>query len=122
MTQRTEPPFRADHVGSFLRPESLMTAVRDFRDGRIDADAYRAAQDGAIREIIALQESVGLRSATDGEFRRRGWSAACRRRSMPGTRNGTVSFSTLQIIARFWNGSAICPSIATCRSGCESTN
>ena len=69
------PPFRAEHVGSFLRPESLMAAVRAYRAGEIGANALRDAQDAAIRGIVALQESIGLKSATDGEFRRRGWSA-----------------------------------------------
>ena len=75
MAGRTEPPFRAEHVGSFLRPEGLLAAARAFRAGRIGADALREAQDSAIRGVVALQEEMGLRSATDGEFRRRGWSA-----------------------------------------------
>ncbi len=69
------PPFRADHVGSLLRPDALMEAVRARRAGEIDEAGLRAAQDAAIRNAVAFQESLGLRSATDGEFRRRGWSA-----------------------------------------------
>ncbi len=69
------PPFRAEHVGSFLRPESLMAVVRAYRAGETGANDLRDAQDAAIREVVALQESMGLKSATDGEFRRRGWSA-----------------------------------------------
>ena len=72
---RTEPPFRADHVGSMLRPQSLMDAVRAFRAGEISGAALREAQDAAIRDVVRFQEDIGLQSVTDGEFRRRGWSA-----------------------------------------------
>ncbi|MEE2804384.1 MAG: 5-methyltetrahydropteroyltriglutamate--homocysteine S-methyltransferase [Pseudomonadota bacterium] len=64
------PPFRADHVGSLLRPQSLMTAYSDYRSGHLSAESLAAAQDNAIREAIAMQESIGLESITDGEFRR----------------------------------------------------
>ncbi len=70
MTQRTEPPFRADHVGSLLRPKSLTEAFKKHRAGQITDDAFVAAQDGAIRKVIRLQEDAGLQSITDGEFRR----------------------------------------------------
>jgi 5-methyltetrahydropteroyltriglutamate--homocysteine methyltransferase len=73
MDARTEPPFRADHVGSLLRPRSLVQARHDFAEGRIDAARLRAVEDAAIREVIALQEDIGLRAATDGEFRRSSW-------------------------------------------------
>ena len=69
------PPFRADHIGSFLRPNSLMDAVRARRAEEIDDSELGKAQNKAIKEIVAMQESLGLRSVTDGEFRRRGWSA-----------------------------------------------
>ena len=72
---RTVPPFRADHVGSLLRPQSLMEAVRAFRVGNLSEEALREAQDSAIRDIVRFQEDIGLQSVTDGEFRRRGWSA-----------------------------------------------
>jgi 5-methyltetrahydropteroyltriglutamate--homocysteine methyltransferase len=73
LAARTTPPFRADHVGSLLRPRHLLQA-RDDRDaGRIDAAGLRAIEDEAIREVIRLQEDVGLRSATDGEYRRGTW-------------------------------------------------
>ena len=72
---RNEPPFRADHVGSFLRPDRLMKAVRQFRKGDIEAVEYKRLQDAAITDIVRLQESLGFKSVTDGEFRRRGWSA-----------------------------------------------
>ena len=71
--RRTTPPFRADHVGSLLRPPSLLDARAEFEAGRIDAEALRAIEDDAIRDAIKLQESVGLQSVTDGEFRRATW-------------------------------------------------
>jgi 5-methyltetrahydropteroyltriglutamate--homocysteine methyltransferase len=70
---RTGPPFRADHVGSLLRPRRLLEAREAFAAGSIDADALRAVEDGAIREVVRKQEEIGLRSATDGEFRRASW-------------------------------------------------
>ena len=69
------PPFRADHIGSFLRPDNLMDAVRARRADMIDDSELERAQNAAIKEIVEMQESMGLRSVTDGEFRRRGWSA-----------------------------------------------
>ncbi len=73
MDDRTEPPFRAEHVGSLLRPRALVQARHDFAAGRIDADRLRAAEDDAIRGVVALQEDLGFRAATDGEFRRTSW-------------------------------------------------
>ena len=70
---RTTPPFRADHVGSLLRPASLLAAREQFSRGEIDADALRAAEDAAIADVVAMQAEVGLQSATDGEFRRASW-------------------------------------------------
>jgi methionine synthase II (cobalamin-independent) len=70
---RDAPPFRADHVGSLLRPPELLRARSDFADGRVDAQELRAAEDEAIRAAVRMQEEVGLRSATDGEFRRASW-------------------------------------------------
>jgi len=64
------PPFRADHVGSLLRPPALRQAFRAFHAGEIDAERFAAAQDEAIREAIKLQEDVGFAVVTDGEFRR----------------------------------------------------
>jgi 5-methyltetrahydropteroyltriglutamate--homocysteine methyltransferase len=71
--RRTKPPFRADHVGSLLRPEELLAARADFGAGRVNADELRAVEDDAIRAAVAKQEEVGLQSATDGEFRRESW-------------------------------------------------
>jgi 5-methyltetrahydropteroyltriglutamate--homocysteine methyltransferase len=64
------PPFRADHVGSLLRPAGLLTARQQFRNGEISSADLRRAEDEHIRDVIKKQESAGLRSVTDGEFRR----------------------------------------------------
>jgi 5-methyltetrahydropteroyltriglutamate--homocysteine methyltransferase len=78
---RSRPPFRADHVGSLRRPEALMQARErllgphdlDHNFGPHENAELHALEDAAIRDVVALQESVGLRSITDGEFRRRIW-------------------------------------------------
>jgi 5-methyltetrahydropteroyltriglutamate--homocysteine methyltransferase len=70
MTQRTQPPFRADHVGSFLRPKYLLDARDKKRRGEISAADLRKVEDQAIAEIVKFQEDVGLQAITDGEFRR----------------------------------------------------
>ncbi|MBS0447458.1 MAG: 5-methyltetrahydropteroyltriglutamate--homocysteine S-methyltransferase [Proteobacteria bacterium] len=70
MTLRTKPPFRADHVGSFLRPKVLLDAREQHAKGEIGAAQLRAVEDEAITEIVRFQEDVGLQSITDGEFRR----------------------------------------------------
>ena len=64
------PPFRADHVGSLLRPPQLKEARRRAQQGEITKDELRAVEDDAIREVVTQQEAVGLQSITDGEFRR----------------------------------------------------
>ncbi len=63
-------PLRGDHVGSFLRPKALLDARADFAAGKIDAATKRAAEDAAITDVVKFQESLGLQSVTDGEFRR----------------------------------------------------
>ena len=73
MAHRTSPPFRADHVGSLLRPPALLQARDDHAAGRIDSDELRAIEDEAIREAVKMQEDAGLSAATDGEFRRASW-------------------------------------------------
>ena len=73
MTRRDTPPFRADHVGSLLRPPRLLAAREDRAAGRISADELGAIEDGAIRDVVQMQRNVGLKSATDGEFRRTAW-------------------------------------------------
>ena len=73
MTTVARPPFRADHVGSLLRPAELHEARARAARGEIDRAALRRVEDEAIRGAVALQESVGLQSITDGEFRRDWW-------------------------------------------------
>jgi 5-methyltetrahydropteroyltriglutamate--homocysteine methyltransferase len=73
MSARDKPPFRADHVGSLLRPPALMRARARFKAGEIDGDALREVEDEAILGVIELQREAGLRSVTDGEFRRTSW-------------------------------------------------
>jgi 5-methyltetrahydropteroyltriglutamate--homocysteine methyltransferase len=70
---RVRPPFRADHVGSLLRPQRLLQARDEHAAGRLGADALREIEDESIREIVRKQEEIGLQSATDGEFRRASW-------------------------------------------------
>lgn len=70
MTARTTPPFRADHVGSFLRPPYLLEARDQKARGEISGDQLREVEDRAIAEVVAFQRDVGLQSITDGEFRR----------------------------------------------------
>jgi len=67
------PPFRADHVGSFLRPKNLAEARAKFAKKEITAAQLREIEDGEIKNVIARQEAVGLKLATDGEFRRSWW-------------------------------------------------
>src|ERR1700676_2415350 len=64
---------RAETVGSFLRPDDLLSSRKDFAEGRITAPALRAAEDKAICEVVAMQQDVGLDVVTDGEFRRENW-------------------------------------------------
>src|SRR5579875_1951910 len=73
MSQRDKPPFRADHVGSLLRPPELLRAREEHAAGRIDDAQLRATEDEAIRDVVRMQREVGLRTATDGEFRRASW-------------------------------------------------
>jgi 5-methyltetrahydropteroyltriglutamate--homocysteine methyltransferase len=68
-----QPPFRADQVGSLLRPAALAETRARWRRGEVSAEQLRAAEDAAIREAVARQEAVGLQGVTDGEFRRDWW-------------------------------------------------
>jgi 5-methyltetrahydropteroyltriglutamate--homocysteine methyltransferase len=70
MAKRDIPPYRADHVGSFLRPPELLEAREKRRRGEITAAELRTVEDAAIRDVVRFQEEVGLGDATDGEFRR----------------------------------------------------
>ena len=71
--QRTKPPFRADHVGSLLRPAALKEAREKHARGEIDAAVLKAVEDREIERAIKKQEEVGLKAITDGEFRRSWW-------------------------------------------------
>ena len=73
MAARTTPPFRADHVGSLLRPAGLLAAREEHAAGRLTGEQLRKAEDEAIAAAVAMQEETGLQSATDGEFRRASW-------------------------------------------------
>ena len=73
MVQVSTPPFRADHVGSLLRPKELLRAREDEREGRITKTGLRRIEDQAIREVVKMQADAGLEDATDGEFRRGSW-------------------------------------------------
>ena len=70
-----KPPFHTEHIGSFVRPPRLIEAARAHKAGKLDEVGFRAVQDDCIGEIVAFQESIGVPSVTDGEFRRRSWSA-----------------------------------------------
>jgi 5-methyltetrahydropteroyltriglutamate--homocysteine methyltransferase len=71
--KRTKPPFRADHVGSFLRPAALKEARAKREKGAITAAELKAVEDREVEKIIKKQEDIGLQLATDGEFRRSWW-------------------------------------------------
>ena len=73
MLSQLKPPFRAEHIGSLLRPKALLEQRGKFARGEIGADALTAAEYTAIKDAIALQQRVGLKFATDGEFRRRSY-------------------------------------------------
>jgi len=73
MAVRIKPPFRADHVGSLLRPPALLRAREDAAAGRITPDELHTVEDEAIAEAIRMQQEVGLQGVTDGEFRRGSW-------------------------------------------------
>ena len=70
MSLRAKPPFRADHVGSFLRPPDLLVARERFRTGELSKPELRAVEDRAIADVVRMQEDTGLQGVTDGEFRR----------------------------------------------------
>ncbi len=71
--ERTSPPFRADHVGSLIRPQRLIEARRKHGEGKLAKDELRQLEDRAIRDVVALQEEIGLHAITDGEFRRQSY-------------------------------------------------
>ena len=69
----SQPPFRADHVGSLLRPPELLRARAEHQAGRLSAGELRRVEDQAIRDVVRMQQDVGLEGVTDGEFRRGSW-------------------------------------------------
>ena len=73
MIEQVSPPFRADHVGSLLRPKALLDARARHAAGELTDEALRATEDSAIRDVVRMQQEVGLQTATDGEFRRTSW-------------------------------------------------
>ena len=73
MAARSLPPFRADHVGSLLRPPELLDARERHRAGGLDEAGLKEVEDAAIRDVVALQHEAGMTTATDGEFRRTSW-------------------------------------------------
>lgn len=93
------PPFRAEHIGSLLRPQSLLDARRRHAAGEIDAARLRALEDEAIREVIARQENVGLQVVTDGEFRRGTYSESF-------TTSGITGISNVETEAQGFTRSA----------------
>jgi 5-methyltetrahydropteroyltriglutamate--homocysteine methyltransferase len=76
----TRPPFRADHVGSLLRPQELLRARERRQSGELSATALRQIEDRCIRDVVKMQEDIGLQSITDGEYRRTIWHADFLRR------------------------------------------
>ena len=72
-TNRVTPPFKADQVGSLLRPANLLEARERRKRGELSAPELRRIEDAAIRDVVAMQERIGLQSITDGEFRRGLW-------------------------------------------------
>ena len=88
-----KPPFRVEHIGSFLRPERLIQAARDRKAGRIGDAEVKRLQDECVREVVTFQDAIGLPTITDGEFRRRSWSAGFIDAVEGfGLRDGTLSF------------------------------
>jgi methionine synthase II (cobalamin-independent) len=85
--------LRVEHVGSFLRPPRLLEAARGHKSGKVSDEEFKRVQDECIRDIVAFQESIGLPTITDGEFRRRSWSAGfIDAVDGFGLRDGTLSF------------------------------
>jgi len=70
MTKRARPPFRADHVGSLLRPASLLALREKAKVGEVSTKELQAHENACIQEVVKMQEAIGLQSVTDGEFRR----------------------------------------------------
>src|ERR1700728_1118706 len=73
MLPRLKPPFRADHVGSLMRPDALVRARQAAEKGQIDTAELARMQHDAIRDVVSLQEELGFKLATDGEYNRSFW-------------------------------------------------
>ena len=73
MSQRSKPPFRADQVGSLIRPDNVRQARKAFEAGKLSEDALRDIQREAIPAVVKLQEDIGFKAVTDGEYNRGGW-------------------------------------------------
>jgi 5-methyltetrahydropteroyltriglutamate--homocysteine methyltransferase len=73
MAHRSKPPFRADHVGSLLRPKKLVEAREKMKSGELSTASLKTIEDEAVREVVQMQEGLGLHSVTDGDFRRDHW-------------------------------------------------
>lgn len=93
-----DPPFRAEHIGSLLRPRNLLDARRRHGAGEIDGAELRAFEDDAIRDVVALQEKAGLQVVTDGEFRRGTYSDSF-------TTSGITGISNLETEEAGWSKS-----------------
>ena len=93
MTTRRTPPFRAEHLGSLIRPPRLRAARESWMQGRLDKQALRLVEDDCIREAVAMQERIGMPSVSDGEFRREHW--------MEGFHRACDGFSTEQVKTSF---------------------
>ena len=92
MVERHKPPFRADHVGSLLRPKTITDGFKKLHAGEVTQDEFKSIQDNAIIDVIKLQENAGLKSITDGEFRRNSyWYSFVER--VEGPYNAVVSFT-----------------------------
>jgi 5-methyltetrahydropteroyltriglutamate--homocysteine methyltransferase len=97
-TPTLHPPFRAEHIGSLLRPRNLLDARRRHSAGEIDVAQLRAAEDEAIRGVVALQEQAGLKVVTDGEFRRGAYSDSF-------TKSGITGISSVETEEAGWSKS-----------------
>jgi 5-methyltetrahydropteroyltriglutamate--homocysteine methyltransferase len=75
MTERSKPPFRADHVGSLIRPERLVAARLGHQAGQVHQDELLRIQHDCIREVVQMQQEIGLKVVTDGEFNRQSWQS-----------------------------------------------
>lgn len=95
LIRKLNPPFRAEHIGSFVRPDRLLNGARQLKAGKIGNYELKQIADEAIIEIVRFQEGIGMPSVTDGEFRRRSWSAGFIDAVEGfGLREGTIEFRT----------------------------